>query len=37
MADEAAEDQRRQARQALADARGARDAELSDTVVINRC
>jgi uncharacterized protein (UPF0332 family) len=37
MADEAAEDQLRQARQALADAEGARDAELSDAVVINRC
>ena len=37
MADEAAEGQLRQARQALADAEGARDAELSDAVVINRC
>jgi len=32
----AIEDQLRQARQALADADGARDAELSDAVVINR-
>lgn len=33
MPDEAVEDQLRQARQALADAEGARDAELSDAVV----
>jgi hypothetical protein len=32
----AIENQLRQARQALADADGARDAELSDAVVINR-
>jgi uncharacterized protein (UPF0332 family) len=32
----AVEDQLRQARQALSDAKGARDAELSDTVVVNR-
>lgn len=32
----AVEDQLRQARQALADAEGARNAELSDAVVINR-
>lgn len=32
----AVEDQLRQSQQALADATGARDAELSDTVVINR-
>lgn len=32
----AVEDQLRQARQALADAEGARDVELSDAVVINR-
>jgi len=37
MPDEAVEDQLRQARQALADAEGAREAELSDAVVINRC
>jgi hypothetical protein len=34
--DAAVEDQLRQARQALSDAEGARNAELSDTVVINR-
>lgn len=33
---EAVEDQLRQARQAFADAEGAREAELSDAVVINR-
>jgi uncharacterized protein (UPF0332 family) len=32
----AVEDQLRQAHQALSDAKGARDAELSDTVVVNR-
>ncbi|EMA56649.1 HEPN domain-containing protein [Halococcus thailandensis] len=32
----AIEDQLRQAHQALSDAKGARDAELSDTVVVNR-
>lgn len=32
----AVEDQLRQAYQALSDAKGARDAELSDTVVVNR-
>jgi len=37
MADEAAEDQLRQARKAPADAEGARDAELPDAIVINRC
>lgn len=34
--DAAVEDQFRQARQALSDATGAREAELSDTVVVNR-
>lgn len=37
MPDEAVEDQLQQARQAFADAEGARDAELSDAVIINRC